>query len=418
MEIELTRLASEVWHPKSKIQNLRPSDGQSKIQNPPWVVGAFVLAVYLALLPFVERTWRATGDEPHYLLAAHSLAYDLDFDLTNNYAQLDYLNFYLSKDITPQIRLNPSGQQILDHQLGLPVLIAPAYALAGRVGVLVFQAILGGLLAVLTFKLAVLISQDELASLLATLFVALSPPLLMYHYLVYPELIGALLTTLVLYYAISQSRTTPTAFLLTLFSLTTLPWLNRRFAPLAIMLALLVAWAWRRREEGGKNGRLAGWISRFGIWTLLLLAATIFSIGLLWWFSSQLTLVGEPDITAPSAAFVFWDRISRGLVGWLVDQQRGLFIFAPIYIIALWGLPFLVSDGLRQRSRHGYVILPFVLSLGVTTLAGGFWIAWELGPRFLVVALPALAPLLALAWRCTPASLPSPPPIPPRPRLS
>jgi hypothetical protein len=398
MEIEAARLISEVWHPTTEIENRK-----SKIENPAWAVwvGAGVLALYLALLPFIERTWRITGDEPHYLLAAHSLVYDWDFDLTNNYARLDYLNFYFSKDITPQARLSPAGQQILDHQLGLVVLIAPAYALSGRLGVLGFQAILAGLLAGLTFKLAVLVSQDEPAALLATLFVALSPPLLMYNYLVYPELIGALLTTLVLYFALRHNQATPTAFSLTLLALITLPWLNRRFVPLAILLALLLAWAWRERSESWKVGKLEG--RKVGKLiappSVLLLVTVMFSIGLLWVFENQLVRVGEPDITAPTINSIFWDRLGRGLVGWLVDQQRGLFIYAPIYIFALWGLPFMISDSLRRRNRSWFVMLPFLLSLGVTTLAGGFWIAWELGPRFLVAALPALAPVLAVAWR-------------------
>ena len=44
------------------------------IRRPGWptLVGAVALAVYVALLPFINRTWRTTGDEPHYLLAAHS----------------------------------------------------------------------------------------------------------------------------------------------------------------------------------------------------------------------------------------------------------------------------------------------------------------------------------------------------------
>lgn len=425
MEIEIARSATALWQ-ETKIHARQASSLKSRIQNPSWavLVGAFVLAVYLLLLPFVERTWRVTGDEPHYLLAAHSLAHDWDFDLTNNYAQLDYLNFYFSKDMTPQIRLSPTGQQILDHQLGLPVLIAPAYALDGREGVLVFQAVLGGLLAALTFKLALLVSRDATASLLATLFVALSPPLLMYNYLIYPELLGALLTTLVLYYAISQSGATPTSLVLTLFSLITLPWLNRRFVPLAIVLALLLVWAWRGRGKGRKVGgwdvsphlppdglppvtaatgesrRLTSSPLRFFASPLSLLAATALSIALLLWFNSQLSEVGKADITAaPTIGSLFVDRVGRGMVGWLVDQQRGLFIFAPIYIFALWGLPFLVSNSLRQRNRNWFIVFPFLISLGVTAIAGGFWIAWELGPRFLVVALPAVTPLLALAWR-------------------
>ena len=44
-----------------------------------------VFAVYLALLPWTSQVWLKTGDEPHYLVAAASLAQDGDFDLRNNY---------------------------------------------------------------------------------------------------------------------------------------------------------------------------------------------------------------------------------------------------------------------------------------------------------------------------------------------
>jgi hypothetical protein len=253
----------------------------------PVVVGVTVAVLYLALLPFVARTWRATGDEPHYLLAAHSLAVDSDFDLANNYDQLDYLAFYYHHQLDRQIRTDRAGQQILNHQLGLPVLIAPVYALGGRTGVLALQALLGGLLAALTFNLARFISQDEPAALGATLVVALSPPLLMYPYLVYPELVGALLSTLVLYFAITRDQPTPTVFALVVLSLVTLPWLNRRFVPLALVLALLILWAWRKKSR---------WIGLGG------LVITAISIAFLAWFQSQLNQPVRADIIAPPEA--------------------------------------------------------------------------------------------------------------------
>ena len=131
------------------------------------MVGLVVMAIYFVLTPYVARTWRTTGDEPHYLLAAHSLVVDRDLDLANNYDRLDYLAFYFSKDIIPQIRTDAAGQQILNHHLGLPFLIAPAYALGGRLGVLVFQAVLAGFLALITFKLAAAVARDEMAALVA-----------------------------------------------------------------------------------------------------------------------------------------------------------------------------------------------------------------------------------------------------------
>lgn len=373
--------------------------------SPSWalLVGIAVLAGYLLLLPFIARTWRATGDEPHYLLAAHSLVYDGDFDLANNYDRFDYLAFYFSKDIDRQIRLDPAGRQILNHQLGLPVIIAPIYALGGRLGVLFFQAILGGVLAAITFKLAVAVGRDEPAALLATLVVAFSPPLLMYNYLVYPELLGALLTTVILYYAITQNRPTPVSAVLVIGALLLLPWLNRRFVPLTVLMLLLVVWAWRRMTTAPGSGaglmrRVLAWVGRPSPAGLVALLVSVCSVALLFWFTSRLSDPVRLDIYAPPDAEIFWNRLGRG-IGWLVDQQKGLFIVAPVYVLMLWGILPLFYHSLKARNRAGLVLAPFLLSLGVTAVAGGFWVPWELGPRFLVVALPALAPLLALAWR-------------------
>lgn len=368
--------------------------------SPSWpvLVGALVFSIYIGLTPFIARTWRATGDEPHYLLAAHSLAVDKDFDLANNYEQLDYLNFYFSKDINRQIRTNLAGQQILNHHLGLPLLITPAYALGGRFGVLLFQGVLGGVLAALTFKLTTHICGNEKAALLATLFVAFTPPLFMYNYLVYPEIAGALLTTLILYVALAKNRPAPAALALVLLGLALLPWFNRRFVPLAVLLAGFTLWAWRSRESIAAQPGFGRLLRSFTWPGWLGLAVTLISIGLLVWFNSQLNAPPRADFIAPEDSSVLWNRLGRS-VGWLVDQQRGLFIFGPIYIFALWGVPLLLQRSWQAKDRRWFVVAPFALSLAAPALAGGFWVPWELGPRFLVVALPALAPLLALAWQ-------------------
>ncbi len=192
---------------------------------------------------------------------------------------------------------------------------------------------------------------------------------------------------------------------MTTLSLLTLPWLNRRFMPLALLLALILAWSWRRRAappdppEGGEEKKIPPFGGLGGLPHLWGLGAALLSIAALLWFNSLFEAPARADITAPLHN-VAWmsERLLRG-VGWLVDQQRGLFIYGPIYIAALWGLPFLLERSLSERRRDWLGLLPFLLSLGVTAVAGGFWVAWELGPRFLVVALPTLAPLLALAWR-------------------
>jgi hypothetical protein len=399
----------------------------------PVLVGLVTLAVYLLSMPYVERRWRTTGDEPHYLLTAHSLVQDGDWDLTNNYDQLDYLAFYLSPDIIRQVRLTPDGRQVLSHHLGLPLLIAPAYAVGGRYGVLIFQVILAALLAGVTFKLAYFVSADEIASLLATLAVLFSPPFFFYPYLVYPELIGALLTTTLLYILVTRQPATTGVVIFTLVALTALPWLNRRFIVLAVVLAWLMAGMWRNSKEPDQTRNLTPSMKMFkggqpplisllwggnkevlpslggvrgrqndGRWswpalaTLFLPAVSILALA---WFNTTFLPPARADFTLPEA-HLLWFRLARGL-GWLLDQQRGLFIFAPVYLLAVWGLPWLFFQNGGGRSVPRYsrrILLPFIVALGTTTIAGGFWVAWELGPRYLVVALPGLAPLLALAW--------------------
>jgi hypothetical protein len=349
------------------------------------VTGITVAAIYLVLLPFVDRTWRTTGDEPHYLLAAHSIVHDGDFDLTDNYLNFDYLNFYFSKDIVPQVRFNAAGQQILNHYPALSLLVAPAYLLGGRSGVLIMQAIMGGVLAAMMYRLAELTSRDTLAALLATGLVAFSLPVVAYPYLIYPEWIGAVLVTLVVFVLVTHESPGMIAVGAVLIALTLLPWLNRRFIPLALVSAVAVVWYWRGQRNLLING-------------VLTLAMTAISIGGIIWFNSQLSVPARADITAPVAGLDIWFRLVRG-IGWLMDQQRGLLVFAPIYAAALWGVPAFIRYTWPARIRYWLVLLPLGLSLGIVFLAGGFWIAWELGPRFLVVGLPGVTVLLALAWR-------------------
>ena len=72
-----------------------------------------VLAAYVALVPWLARVWSRSGDEPHYLLAAHSLVHDGDLDLSNNYAQRDYAAFYTGYYLNPHVHVRADGQQVL-----------------------------------------------------------------------------------------------------------------------------------------------------------------------------------------------------------------------------------------------------------------------------------------------------------------
>src|SRR3954447_24688265 len=83
------------------------------------------------------------GDEPHYLLAAKSLVDDGDLDVRDDYAARGYHEFY-PYTLERHGRLR-RGRLNEPHGAGLPLLIAPAFALGGARGVEVFLAAIAAL---------------------------------------------------------------------------------------------------------------------------------------------------------------------------------------------------------------------------------------------------------------------------------
>src|SRR5438445_2182550 len=78
--------------------------------------------------------YSVTGDEPHYLMITHSLVQDRDLDLANNYARDDGRWFGHDHLVAgPHVRISPGGQLLSVHDIGLPILLVPAYIVAQRV---------------------------------------------------------------------------------------------------------------------------------------------------------------------------------------------------------------------------------------------------------------------------------------------
>src|SRR4051795_2511587 len=151
-----------------------------------WLLLFAVYASTLGMHAFGRSDYR--GGEPHYLLTAKSLVEDGNPDLRDEYAQQAYREFY-PYVLTPHGSLT-NGRAHEPHGVGLPLLIAPAYAIAGAKGVEVFLAMIAALAIVLAYMLALRVVPDPWA-LGATLAVGLSPPIVAYSTAVYPELPAA-----------------------------------------------------------------------------------------------------------------------------------------------------------------------------------------------------------------------------------
>ncbi|MCB1032825.1 MAG: hypothetical protein KDD47_03215, partial [Acidobacteria bacterium] len=184
----------------SLLRAVRPILGQRLPQRPPALFFWLPFVVYLALLPWSMDRHPPDGDEPFYLLITHSLAYDFDAELTNNYADGDW-RFFMDRAIEPQFGdpQGPAGELYSRHNELLPMVLALPYRLAGKPGALATLAAMTALLAWLVLRLASrYFPQAPVAGLLAYALFAFTPPLLLYSTQVWAEVPAMLLAMLAL----------------------------------------------------------------------------------------------------------------------------------------------------------------------------------------------------------------------------
>ena len=116
---------------------------------------ALAFAVYLAV--FLVMRPESTGDEPHYLLIAESIAYDGDVDVTNDYASRERTLRVTSQFPLPQVYqariYTESGDLRPLHGVGLGAVLAPAVAFWGLTGARIAMLLIAALLADQLFRL-------------------------------------------------------------------------------------------------------------------------------------------------------------------------------------------------------------------------------------------------------------------------
>lgn len=370
-------------------KRVRPLSKPGFVVLPIIVVSWFI---YAWLIPLVMVTWKVTGDEPHYLLAAYSLTHDGDLDLKNNYLHRDYAAFYAADYLDPHVKQQPNGAWLLVHDIGLPILIAPAFALAGRLGVMQFMAVVGALLAGQTFLLAWEVSGKFWAGLLAWLGLAFAAPLSLYVFQIYPELVGSLFVLFAARAVVDTSAWLPQTttspywqrgrWVAVSLALAALPWLSGRFLPLLFLLLAILIYKHRANPK------------RFVSVASLALISTSAYLAVNFYFYGGPTPSNTVAGNAVSAGFsnIGSDQIWRGLAGWWLDQQRGLLVYGPVWLLAFIGLPHLWQ---LRRGDGLLLIAPLGLIWLLASVWGGFYIGWEISARFLIVGLPLLAAAVA-----------------------
>ncbi len=301
------------------------------------------------------------GDEPYYLLITHSLAYDLDFELSNNYLNKDYLNF-ISRDIEPQ-----SGDPTIEnkiysrHSLLLPAITALPYKVGGIKGVLIILALISSLTSLGIYKLATQIQLKYVNRIYSWFLFSFLLPTPFYASQVWIESLAALLLIFAIY-NYTKKKITLSIFLSLILIVAKL-----RFIPLAIFYLL-------DKKTAVKSFTLIG--STLG---LILLFNKLFFTKL---FKVYTFAEAIPNLFALSTL--------NGLIGLFLDCAFGLLPFAPIYFLGFTGqkriyiklkpyIPGIVVyflliasrqewyGGWSPPFRYGYVTVPILSIITATT---------------------------------------------------
>jgi hypothetical protein len=369
---------------------------------------------------------RYAGDEPHFLVAAESLAEDGDVDLADEYAgggrRHELLDEGASGGGRRDVVLRSDGESgggerpartdgrviggrlVEPHGIGFPTLIAPAYALGGDELVVLLLAALAALAFVLGAAFARRVVPDPWATW-AALLAGLSPPALAHSTAVLSGLTaGALLAGASLCALSVRERPLMRSAYGGAALLAVLPWLDPwLLVPAAPVAVALARWTARR----GRGVVAFGTIE-------LQLASLVFYVALNERLYGGLTplAAGREPATGTTSAGDYVERLPRLAELW-VDRDVGLLRWAPVLVLAFLGAWLLWRSrrerlarvAAERRDAEHAAFLALAVCAGQVAVAAFASPALE-GPWFpgtqLVAALPCAVPLLAWGLRRAP----------------
>ncbi len=370
------------------------------------------LAVFAVLLGVLSKGhFAGAGDAVHYMMIARSLAFDRDLDLANDYD--DPHNAIFNGTLRPGAHVRQGAGGILRpvHDVGLPLIAAPAFA-AAYVGAdlaprlpewlrrrarldrwIALRQLVGIMMAVATaflsaafFDLALTVTGRPGAAFVWSVLWAVSVPVLGLSFAFMTEVPSALIALTVYRRVdrlppgggsgVSSDPAWPTA----LGALSGLLLLvhARNVAISLVLLALIVRRTWPSR--GPSAGAVAGFLA--------LAAARCALNHHLWgtWLTNPHAAMGAWPGLGP-----FLAEAARRAGGLWLDQEHGLLPGAPVYALAPAGLWLLWRAAPGRASEMGALTLAYFLSILAPTINVHGWRGGFSTPaRFLVPIAPFL----------------------------
>lgn len=343
-------------------------------------VAAWVVLGLAAL--WISQAVSTTSEEAGWLLEAESLRRGPGF-MASQQDQLQAAKaFYWTED-------SRAALPEISRDTVFAFLLSPLLAVAGRLGVLIAFA---GFMAFMACQLMVWLEESGLPrgpAAAATGLIVLSAPVWVAGQQVLPDVPGMLLMVLGLRFLTRLDKSPWLSGLGLLAVAGLLGWIKLRLAALAGGLVacggvdlLWRRWGWRKALA---TSAVIACLAGLAIWFM----------PKEWWpkaivFSWGDALVGMRD--APS----LWRAALNALAGIFLDQNYGILIAAPIYLVALAGVP----AALARRPRAACLALApaFIYLIVICLVRWHLWYGGQAAPgRLIVLILPALALPLAMA---------------------
>jgi hypothetical protein len=348
----------------------------------PWRLFLIGAVLFLAIGLYYGSRLRVSGDEPHYLMMARSLWSEGDLDLRDNFAREEW-RADTPGPLAPHYGApRGDGRPYPAHSPGLPLLLAPVYAMGGRLACIVVLALAAAGLCVQIRSLALRTAPGHATGVMAWAAAA-GPPVLFYAFHIYTEVPSALAlaTSLGLLLAAPGPVLAGVAGLLA----SVLPWLHVKMIPAAAALALVALLHLPRRSL----------LAFFAVAGAMAFAYVAYGYAVFGTWSPLARYGGLPDDATSGSPL-------RAVLGLLFDRSFGLLPYAPVFLL---GLAALFSRAWWQAKDAASQTL-VALAVLVPVLSWRMWWGGQCPPaRFLVPLVPLLSVALAVRAAAPPRGL-------------
>ena len=359
---------------------------------------AAVILFNAGSLVMIYRGATFSGDEPHYLIISHSLLYDGDFDLANNYAQKDYARYMLfSGEISPHVVVGAKPESRYSfHSPGISLLLLPFYALGSLFPGKAFAAVIrlgmslwGALFAVQIYLLARRRSQNENPALGLWFLAAFTAPVFFYAIHVYPEIVVAFLALAV--YRLLQDSPSLSAGRVAVCGLFlgSFIWFHAlKYLALFAPLFLYGLWTVRRKAAPRSVLLLYILVPAVVIFLYLQFQHALYGTYSLFAVSWARTMTAAKGGSLGLAGSLLSSVPIRGgletLAGYFLDQRDGLLFYSPLYLFSFFGAWEMFRKKRQELLLLLFLGMPYVLLSAFLTQRSGY--------------APQARPLVAVIW--------------------